>query len=185
MWCEEAFGPYAGWLNGLLSWMSGATGTKKFFRQRRRMGLQDFHWPQLSHFRTLQKDNAIYPVLFLDYLLKVLPAEAEKQEELHPVYRFLLLAVLAVLLGYMNWRGLKFVGNVSIMICIVAMSPFLVLSLLSIPKIEPSRWFEKPSLTAEEYSQVSDYSLEGGFFPNAAIGGVLLRPFLNNLFWNL
>ena len=27
MWCEAAFGPYAGWLNGLLSWMSGATGT--------------------------------------------------------------------------------------------------------------------------------------------------------------
>ena len=116
--------------------------------------------------------------------MKVLPAEAQKQEELHPVYRFLLLASLAVLLGYMNWRGLKLVGNVSIIICIVAMSPFVVMSILSIPRIESSRWFEGPSLTAAEYSQVSEYSLAGGFFPNAAIGGVLLRPFLNNLFWN-
>lgn len=154
MWCEEAFGPYAGWLNGLLSWMSGAA------------------------------DNAIYPVLFLDYLLKVLPAEAQEQEDLHPFYRFLLLAFLAVLLGYMNWRGLQLVGNVSMLICCIAMSPFLVMALLSIPKIEPSRWFEKPNLTPEEYNQVSDYSLEGGFFPNLVVGGVLLRPFLNNLFWN-
>lgn len=28
-WTEAAFGRYAGWLNGLLTWMSGATGTMK------------------------------------------------------------------------------------------------------------------------------------------------------------
>ena len=30
----------------------------------------------------------------------------------------------------------------------------------------------------------SSDDVEGGFFPNVVMGGVLLRPFLNNLFWN-
>lgn len=41
-WVEEAFGHTAGWMSGYLGWISGAT------------------------------DNAIYPVLFLDYLLSAL-----------------------------------------------------------------------------------------------------------------
>jgi len=155
LWCEVAFGPYAGWLNGILSWVSGAT------------------------------DNAIYPVLFLDYLVRVLPTSVEDEEKLHPIYRFCLLASIAILMGYMNWRGLELVGNASIVVCIVAMSPFLVLTLLSIPTIDTSRWFAKPTLSAEEYAEINDYQLTGGFFPNASLGGVLLRPFINSLFWNM
>ncbi|CAB9502159.1 Probable polyamine transporter [Seminavis robusta] len=154
VWCETAFGPFAGWLEGTLSNISGMT------------------------------DNAIYPVLFLDYLIKVLPEGAKEQEHLHPVYRFFLLAFLAVCLSYLNWRGLNLVGNMSIVICIVAMSPFVVMAILAADKIDPARWMVGPSLTAEDYKAISTYDLSGGFFPNATLGGVLLRPFLNNLFWN-
>ena len=150
VWVEEAFGKYAGWLNGSLSWVSGAT------------------------------DNAIYPVLFLDYLASLI-----NLDDLHPGARFLLFSAFAVGMGYMTWRGLEIVGNVSIAIGILAMSPFLFLVIFSCNKLEPSRWLEMPSLTAEEFSNSSDYDLSGGFFPSAAIGGIMVRPFANNLFWNL
>jgi amino acid transporter len=90
-------------------------------------------------------------------------------------------------MGYLNWRGLDIVGNMAIIICIVAMSPFVLLTVIGIfsENLEPSRWLAKPSLTAEEYNDSGTYNLGGGFFPNASMGGILLRPYLNNLFWNL
>jgi amino acid transporter len=154
VWCEAAFGPFAGWMRGMLAAISGMT------------------------------DNAIYPVLFLDYLLKVLPAEEQQQEDLHPVYRFILLAFVSMLLGYLNWRGLNFVGNMSVLICVIAMSPFVIMTVGCLHKIDPARWMVKPDLSAEEYMAISDYDISGGFFPNATLGGVLMRPFVNNLFWN-
>lgn len=84
----------------------------------------------------------------------------------------------------MNWRGLDLVGNMSIGICVIAMSPFIVLTLLSVTDIEPSRWFVRPNVSAEDYMKISNYELGGGLFPYASKAGVLLRPFANNLFWN-
>lgn len=120
--------------------------------------------------------------MFLDYLLQ----NPEKQpEDLHPVLRFLLLSICSIVLAFLNYRGLDVVGRFSIAICVIAMSPFIIFTIIGIPQINPSKWLTKPSLTVEEYESVSDYDLGGGLFPNAVLGGVLLRPYLNNLFWNL
>jgi amino acid transporter len=87
-WVEEAFGKNAGWMCGYLGWMAGAT------------------------------DNAIYPVLFLDYVLEVVQPNGEA---MNPVLRFLLLSSISIGLGYVNWLGLPLVGQMSVAICCVAM----------------------------------------------------------------
>jgi amino acid transporter len=154
-WVEEAFGPSAGWMSGYLSWVAGAT------------------------------DNAIYPVLFSDYVL----AMQSDSEEVNPVSRFLLLSGTSLALGYINWLGLPLVGAMSVWICIVAMSPFLIMTVVGAFQIEPSRWLELPQRDPTSNDTGTDTGddddTSGGLFPNASLGGVLLRPFFNNLFWNL
>ena len=88
---------------------------------------------------------------------------------------------MTLILAYINYRGLPVVGNLSTSICLLAMSPFVVICLWGIPHIDASRWLQQPAITAAE----SSFDLSGGLWPNAAVGGVLLRPFLNNLYWNL
>lgn len=138
-WVEEAFGPSAGWLCGYLGWIAGAT------------------------------DNAIYPVLFMDYLLQHISSSADEAIELHPVRRFLALSSASIILGYINWRGLPLVGSMSTWICLVAMSPFIVLIVAGSFKVDVNRLMELPN------------SETGG----TIMASVMWRPFLNNLFWNL
>lgn len=86
----------------------------------------------------------------------------------------------------MNWLGLDFVGNMSILICCLAMSPFVLLVIFGGPKVDTSLWFQLPPSTEDTLGQQTsgDDDTSGGFFPNFIIYGVMLRPFLNNLFWN-
>jgi amino acid transporter len=72
----------------------------------------------------------------------------------------------------------------SVSICFVAMSPFVILTLVGAFKIDPNRWFELPQEDPAKLD-VTDDDTGGGIFPDASLGGVLWRPFLNNLFWNL
>jgi amino acid transporter len=156
-WVEEAFGSFAGFMAGFLSWVGGAT------------------------------DNAIYPVLFLDYALQVFPSE---DIDAHPTLRFALLTSLSVGLAYMNWLGLDFVGNMSLLVCFLAMSPFILLLIFGANKVDPHQWLELPAsssgVTLDDVANVSndDDAAAGGLFPNVFVGGIMLRPFLNNLFWN-
>jgi amino acid transporter len=90
-----------------------------------------------------------------------------------------------MLLGYVNWRGLALVGKMSTWICLLAMSPFIILILVGSRKVDPSRWFELPGDDLDASEEATDDDVSGGFLPNAAWAGVLWRPFLNNLFWNL
>lgn len=154
-WVEEAFGTNAGWMSGYLGWVAGAT------------------------------DNALYPVLFMDYLLQALHPHSSESGDMNPIVRFFLLAAMSIVLGYINWLGLPLVGKMSVSICLVAMSPFIILILVGSFKIDPSRWFELPSEAPTALADVTDDDTGGGFFPDAAVGGILWRPFLNNLFWNL
>jgi amino acid transporter len=127
-------------------------------------------------------DNAIYPVLFMDYLLQAMHSDGDN---FNPILRFGLLASTSIALGYVNWLGLPLVGKMSVSICLVAMSPFIILILFGSWKVNPSRWFELPQEDLSYLETLTDDDAMGGFFPNAALGGVLWRPFLNNLFWNL
>lgn len=151
-WVEEAFGPSWGWMSGYLGWIAGAT------------------------------DNAIYPVLFLDYLLS---AMHKSEDSVNPFLRFFFLSLASILLGYINWKGLPLVGKMSTWICLIAMSPFLIMMIIGAPKVNTDRWFDTSSGDIQEAEAATDDDVSGGFFPDANFLGVLWRPFLNNLFWNL
>lgn len=160
-WVEAAFGPLWGWLAGYLGWVAGAT------------------------------DNAIYPVLFLDYLLQaVTPAadvgsvdDGSEVYSMHPLLRFILIAATTCTLAYCNWLGLAFVGRMSLVICFIAMSPFMLFSILGAFHCNPARWLERPQLNATLLALEGNYGKS--VIPEITLGGVLWRPFLNNLFWNL
>ena len=55
------------------------------------------------------------------------------------------------------------------------MSPFMILFLLGMWKIDPNRWFELPHEDISKLDAITDDDIGGGFFPNAALGGVLWR----------
>ena len=150
-WVEEAFGPAAGWQAGYLGWVAGAT------------------------------DNAIYPVLFLDYVMQL--GFSAQIHEMNPFLRFSLLSSTSILLGYLNWRGLHIVGNMSIVIGILSMAPFVAMVLIGLFKLDTSRWFEipEPSVIAGGESEQESKGLLSGLFSSA----ILWRPLFNGLFWNL
>jgi amino acid transporter len=100
-------------------------------------------------------DNALYPVLVLDYLKSSVPALGAG------LPRTLAVLIFTVALTYMNYRGLTVIGWVTVFLGVFPLLPFLVMGLVAIPRIEPSRWLE------------------------IELGSVDWRLYLNTLFWNL
>lgn len=104
VWVSSAIGPFWGFQQGWMKWLSGVI------------------------------DNALYPVLFLDYLKSGIPALDGGWP------RVVAALALTVLLTYMNYRGLTIVGWVAVALGVFSILPFVVMGLVSIPKLEPSRW---------------------------------------------
>ncbi|XP_022140523.1 probable polyamine transporter At1g31830 [Momordica charantia] len=125
VWVSSALGPFWGFQLGWMKWLSGVI------------------------------DNALYPVLFLDYVKSGIPA----LEGGFP--RIIAVVVLTAILTYMSYRGLTIVGWVAILLGVFSLLPFVFMGLISIPKLKPARWF------------VMD------------LGNVDWRLYLNTLFWNL
>lgn len=105
VWVSSALGPFWGFLQGWMKWTSGVI------------------------------DNALYPVLFLDYLKSAIPALGGG------LPRALAVLALTIALTYMNYRGLTIVGWVAVFLGVFSLVPFIVMGLIAIPKLEPSRWF--------------------------------------------
>jgi amino acid transporter len=99
-WVSAAFGPAAAFLVGFSKWASGTL------------------------------DNALYPVLFLDYL----------RPALAPPLRSLAVLALTAALTYLNHRGLHLVGLSALALTAFSLSPFVALTALAVPKIRPARW---------------------------------------------
>jgi amino acid transporter len=101
--------------------------------------------------------------------------------------RFLSLTTITICLAMLNYTGLEFVGNASLVICVIAMSPFVIMTILGAPKVVPSRWFQMPESTADgSYESFDDdFETSPGPLPLLTLGGILWRPYLNNMFWNL
>uniref|UniRef100_A0A2P2J5G5 Putative polyamine transporter At3g19553 n=2 Tax=Rhizophora mucronata TaxID=61149 RepID=A0A2P2J5G5_RHIMU len=104
IWISSAFGPFWGFQEGFWKWFSGVM------------------------------DNALYPVLFLDYL-----------KHSFPIFNRLVARVPALLgitvsLTYLNYRGLHIVGISAVSLAVFSLFPFVVLSILAIPRIQPKRW---------------------------------------------
>ncbi|XP_021889911.1 probable polyamine transporter At1g31830 [Carica papaya] len=104
VWVSSALGPYWGFQQGWMKWLSGVI------------------------------DNALYPVLFLDYLKSAIPALGGG------LPRIIAVLALTVVLTYMNYRGLTIVGRVAVLLGIFSILPFVVMGLVAIPKLRPSRW---------------------------------------------
>lgn len=175
-WVEEAFGTKAGLICGYFHWVAGAT------------------------------DNAIYPSLFLEYVVSYITGlEDQRSDDAHDgdhppwlsnvtdivahdsTVRFLLCAMITILLSMLNFLGLEIVGNVSMVVCVISMSPFFILFLLGLPKVVPSRWFAlpDPNSTVGGGEEDDDGAFHPGWMSIPNFAGVIWRPFLNNLFWNL
>lgn len=100
---------------------------------------------------------AAFPVMCIDYLKKVI----------HPLEsgwpRSLAIMVSTCILSFLNFTGLTIVGYVAVLLGLVSLSPFIIMSLVAIPKIKPQRW-----LSSGQRGLKKDWNL-----------------FFNTLFWNL
>mmetsp|Transcript_20462 Transcript_20462/g.53230 ORF Transcript_20462/g.53230 Transcript_20462/m.53230 type:complete len:561 (+) Transcript_20462:302-1984(+) len=126
MWVSEAFGDTAGYIEGLLKWSSGVL------------------------------DGAVYPVMMLNYLRKVVPGL--RSELVGRIF----VVVVTLILTWAQYLGLEIVGVTSNVVILTTMLPFVVLVVWGFPKME---W---------------DQVVEGR--PLDQIDWAL---FLTNLFWNL
>ncbi|XP_051119198.1 probable polyamine transporter At1g31830 isoform X2 [Andrographis paniculata] len=125
VWVSSALGPFWGFQQGWMKWLSGVI------------------------------DNALYPVLFLDYLKSGIPALGGG------LPRVIAVLALTIVLTYMNYRGLTIVGWVAVLLGVFSILPFIVMGFISIPKLRPERWL------ASDLHNI-DWNL-----------------YLNTLFWNL
>lgn len=125
LWISAAFGPFWGFQEGWWKWISGVA------------------------------DNALYPVLFLDYLKYAIPVFGGGPIQL------LALLLLTISLTFRNCRGLTIVGFTAVTLTIFSLLPFFVMAILAVPKIKVKRWL------------VVDMS------------HLDWRMYLNILFWNL
>ena len=147
--------------SGAVAWVEEAFGP--------RAGLLSgyFHWVSGA------TDNAIYPSLFLEYVAEYVGVRGN-------MFRFVFSGVISIVLACINYTGLEIVGNLSMVICAISMSPFVLLCIWGLPNLDVSRWFVMP-----EPGITLDDDEPSGFFPEAMFLGVLWRPFINNLWWNL
>ncbi|KAI4340582.1 hypothetical protein MLD38_025402 [Melastoma candidum] len=100
---------------------------------------------------------AAFPVLCIDYL-----------EKLFSVFeggwpRYVAILSSTLFLSFLNYTGLSIVGYTAVLLGLVSLSPFVVLSLVAIPKIRPHRW-----LSMGQKGVGKDWNL-----------------YFNTLFWNL
>ncbi|GKV19846.1 hypothetical protein SLEP1_g30054 [Rubroshorea leprosula] len=125
IWISSAFGPFWGFQEGFWKWFSGVM------------------------------DNALYPVLFLDYLKHSFPLFNRL------IARIPALLGITVSLTYLNYRGLHIVGLSAVLLAVFSLFPFLVMAILSVPHIRPKQWL------------VVDFKK------------VDWRGYFNSMFWNL
>ncbi|KAJ8770117.1 hypothetical protein K2173_011212 [Erythroxylum novogranatense] len=100
---------------------------------------------------------AAFPALCIDYIEKVFPV----LESGWP--RKVAVLIMTLSLSFVNYTGLNIVGYGAILLGVISLSPFIVMSLIAIPKIHPHRW-----LSLGQKGVKKDWNL-----------------YVNTLFWNL
>ena len=113
-------------------------------------------------------NNASYPVLFLSYVHRQFFPTVTTTDNIF--LHYIILACISIVLAFVNYRGLDVVGKASVLIFFVSMAPFLLMVIIGIPKVDPSRWLETPTGDVEVFD---DDSLDqNGWFPAAYIAGI-------------
>ncbi|KAI9106523.1 hypothetical protein K1719_022051 [Acacia pycnantha] len=100
---------------------------------------------------------ASFPALGINYVEKAIPA----LESGWPRYTAIMGFTLA--LSFLNYTGLAIVGYTAVILAVISLAPFILMSLIAIPKIRPHRW-----LSLGQKGVKKDWTL-----------------FFNTLFWNL
>lgn len=103
VWVERAFGRFWGFQEGWLSWLCSFA------------------------------DNALYPVMFVDYL-------AYLRGEMSPSERWLIGTAVIAVITWLNTRGIRLVGLTSVVFTLFVLAPFAVLVLVGAPYLQPSVW---------------------------------------------
>lgn len=100
---------------------------------------------------------ASYPVLCIDYIKLVIPLLSSG------LPRYIAILFTTLVLSFLNYTGLVIVGYTAVCLGVISLLPFILLTLFSIPKIDPIRW-----ISLGQKGVKKDWSL-----------------FFNTLFWNL
>lgn len=100
---------------------------------------------------------AAFPILCVDYVEKIFPV----LESGWP--RYVAIFAMILILAFLNYTGLAIVGYVAVVLAIISLSPFILMTLISIPKIRPRRW-----ISLGQKGVKKDWNL-----------------YFNTLFWNL
>jgi amino acid transporter len=105
VWVERAFGRFWGFQEGWLSWLCSFA------------------------------DNALYPVMFVDYL-------AYLRGDMSVTERWLIGAALISVITWLNIRGVRLVGLSSILFTLIVLAPFAVMVAFGAPRVQVSNWFK-------------------------------------------
>lgn len=100
---------------------------------------------------------ASFPVLGVDYLKRLFPIFGSG------LPRNLAIILSTLFLSFLNYTGLTIVGWAAVVLGLVSLMPFIIMSLVAIPQIKPSRW-----LSLGQKGVKKDWNL-----------------YFNTLFWNL
>ncbi len=103
IWVERAFGRFWGFQEGWLSWLCSFA------------------------------DNALYPVMFVDYLSYL-------RGDMAPLERWLIGTAVISAMTWINIRGTRLVGISSILFALLVLAPFAVMVSLGAPHVQPSAW---------------------------------------------
>jgi amino acid transporter len=105
VWVDKAFGRFWAFQEGWLSWLCSFA------------------------------DNALYPVMFVDYL-------AFLRGDMSALERWLVGTALIIVVTRLNVRGTRLVGVSSVIFGALVLAPFMAMFLLGIPQIDASRWLQ-------------------------------------------
>ena len=105
VWVERAFGRFWSFQEGWLSWLCSFA------------------------------DNALYPVMFVDYL-------AYLRGDLSLMERWLIGTALISVMTWINIRGIRLVGFSSILFSFIVLAPLAVMVALGAPQVDVSNWFK-------------------------------------------
>jgi amino acid transporter len=108
VWVDKAFGRFWAFQEGWLSWLCSFA------------------------------DNALYPVMFIDYLVYL-------RGDVAPAERWLIGVAVIAVVTWLNIRGIRLVGITSILFTLLVLAPFAVMVWLAVPQLKPAAWLARSS----------------------------------------